>query len=447
MSFEMKELPPGWDSSTIGEWCENLDSKRIPINSDERKARLSGKSDDQLYPYFGATGQVGRIDGYLFDGEHVLIGEDGAPFLEPFRDKAYMVSGRFWVNNHAHILKPTAHSKFVCHYLNQFRYSDHVTGTTRLKLTKAALNDISIPIAPLNEQRRIVAKIEELFSALDKGIENLKQARAQLAVYRQALLKHAFEGKLTAAWRVTQGDSSGWSEVAVSDVLIGKPTNGRSVPDRAGGFRVLRLTSIKNGYIDLTQNKEGAWTEAEAADQILHPGDFLISRGNGSLHLVGKGGLVLSDDRIAYPDTMVRMKVNPSGYDQRLFCYFWNSSIFRRQIESSARTTAGIYKINQALIMAYRFPLMPLAEQRAIVEMLDSQMPTIHALETDIDANLQKADALRQAILKKAFAGELVPQDPADPPAATLLARIRAERAAAVTAQGVGKPSRRAARV
>jgi type I restriction enzyme S subunit len=141
---------------------------------------------------------------------------------------------------------------------------------------------------------------------------------------------------------------------------------------------------------------------------------------------------------------MVRMNVNPSAYDQRLFCYFWNSASFRHQIESSARTTAGIYKINQALLMAYRFPLMPLAEQRVIVEILDSQIPALDSLESDIDANLQKAEALRQSILKKAFAGELVSQDPADEPAADLLARIRAERAAASSAKPVrtrGRPS------
>ena len=101
----MTELPRNWTFTPLGNACEILDFKRVPINSKERKARISGKPDNQLFPYYGATGQVDVIDGYLFEGEHVLLGEDGAPFLDPFRDKAYVVDEKFWVNNHAHILK------------------------------------------------------------------------------------------------------------------------------------------------------------------------------------------------------------------------------------------------------------------------------------------------------------------------------------------------------
>ncbi len=354
------------------------------------------------------------------------------------------------------------------------------------------LGQVQFSLPPLAEQRRIVAKVEELFSELDEGVANLKKARAQLAVYRQALLKHAFEGHLTADWRTQHAPElesaeqllariraereeryqkqlkeweramekwllkkmgpkpdaplepkpvtpiaqladppRGWLQVSVGDILIGKPTNGRSVTDRAGGFKVLRLTSLKDGTIDLSANKEGDWDESQAGPYILKIGDFLISRGNGSLRLVGRGGVVKDNLPVAYPDTMVRLVVDPLAFDFRLFCLLWNSEVFRQQIESSARTTAGIYKINQAIISNFTFPLMPLPEQAVLLELLEAQLPHISRLEADIDLNLQKAEALRQSILKKAFAGELVPQDPADEPAAALLARIRAEREAA----------------
>ena len=100
----MRNLPRNWIRTTLGNTCSILDSRRIPVNSDERRARTSGKSQNELFPYYGATGQVDVIDGYLFEGEHVLLGEDGAPFLDPFRNKAYVVGEKFWVNNHAHIL-------------------------------------------------------------------------------------------------------------------------------------------------------------------------------------------------------------------------------------------------------------------------------------------------------------------------------------------------------
>ena len=198
---ERPSMPESWVSASLTDICEILDHKRVPVNNRERNRRIAGKLDADLYPYFGATGQVGVIDDFIFEGEHILLGEDGAPFLEPLKDQAYLVQGRFWVNNHAHILRSMISNKYVYHYLNTVDYSSYVTGTTRLKLTKNALAAIPIHFPSLAEQQRIVAKIEGLFSELEKGIESLKKAGAQLATYRQAVLKHAFDGKLTARWR------------------------------------------------------------------------------------------------------------------------------------------------------------------------------------------------------------------------------------------------------
>src|SRR5437016_5034218 len=94
-----------WIELTLADCVEILDSERIPVNASERESRVAGKSLTDIYPYYGATGQVGWIDGYLFDDELVLLGEDGAPFLEKERTKAYIISGKSWVNNHAHVLK------------------------------------------------------------------------------------------------------------------------------------------------------------------------------------------------------------------------------------------------------------------------------------------------------------------------------------------------------
>lgn len=193
-----------WTECSLIEGCEIYDNLRKPINSKERNERIRGKAQDQLFPYYGATGQVGYIDDYLTDGDFVLIGEDAAPFLDYTKDVAYQISGKTWVNNHAHILKSRFNDKFLLHYLNSFNYKEYVSGTTRLKLTQGRLKQIPIKIAPLPEQRAIVAKIEELFSDLDKGIEDLKKAQEQLKVYRQAVLKKAFEGELTKEWREKQ---------------------------------------------------------------------------------------------------------------------------------------------------------------------------------------------------------------------------------------------------
>jgi type I restriction enzyme S subunit len=168
-----------WIECTLDEVCEVLDNLRKPINSNERNERIKGKDISELYPYYGATGQVGYIDDYLTDGEYILLGEDAAPFLDFTKDVAYKITGKTWVNNHAHILKSHFNDDFLLHFLNQFQYRDFVTGTTRLKLTQGALKRMPAKLAPLPIQRAIVRKIEALFSDLDNGIANFKSAQEQ----------------------------------------------------------------------------------------------------------------------------------------------------------------------------------------------------------------------------------------------------------------------------
>jgi type I restriction enzyme S subunit len=309
-------------------------------------------------------------------------------------------------------------------------------GTTVHSIEFPSLLDFPIPLPPLAEQKRIVAKIEELFSELDAGEESLRTARRKLGVYRQSLLKQAFEGKLTERWRErnSQQVENLWRNVEVSEILTSKPTNGRSVKDRTGGFKVLRLTALKGGKIDLREYKEGDWDAAEAANHVVRKGDFLLSRGNGSIKLVGRGGIVMENADIAFPDTMIRLPLDLCLVDPSFFVYLWNSEQVRRQIEDSARTTAGIYKINQGLLTRYTVPLCSLPEQQEIVRLLDEQFTVIDQNEREIDAALKRSEALRQSILKKAFTGQLVPQDPADEPASALLERIRAERESKATA-------------
>ena len=172
---------------------EIWDTLRKPVNAKERQSRIEGKDIGELYPYYGATGQVGYIDGYISDGEYVLLGEDGAPFLQPTATKAYLIHGKAWVNNHAHVLRSKYNNAFLCYYLNSFDYQGFVSGTTRLKLTQAAMKQIPIPAPPLSEQKHIVSRIEELFSQLDASVAELKTAKERLRVYWQAVLKEAFE--------------------------------------------------------------------------------------------------------------------------------------------------------------------------------------------------------------------------------------------------------------
>lgn len=121
-----RNLPKGWAVCRLEDIVEIFDNLRKPINSNERNSRIANKHKDELYPYYGATGQVGLIDAYLIDGTYLLLGEDGAPFLDKSAVKAYPIEGKCWVNNHAHILKPLCDFDYLMFYLNQVDYKDYI---------------------------------------------------------------------------------------------------------------------------------------------------------------------------------------------------------------------------------------------------------------------------------------------------------------------------------
>lgn len=190
---DLPELPEGWCWASLGETCVIRDDLRRPVNAAERAGRAGP------YPYYGATGQVGWIDGYLMDGEYVLLGEDGVAFLDPMKPKAYMVRGKAWVNNHAHVLRGIAgvlDNGFLLHQLNALDYRGHVNGTTRLKLTQGAMVQMRLVVPPVSEQAAIVAEVEARLSVLDALEATVEANLARAGRLRQAVLKRAFEGRL-----------------------------------------------------------------------------------------------------------------------------------------------------------------------------------------------------------------------------------------------------------
>ena len=161
------EIPDNWCWARLNCISINYDSYRKPINSYDRKNRVLGKSKDELYPYYGATGQIGFIDDFLFNGEYILLGEDAAPFLDKKAQKAYMIKGKSWVNNHAHILQSLVFPEYLTNCLNSIDYFDYVYGTTRLKLTQENMNRILVPVPSIEEQCKIAQAINNLFVLIE----------------------------------------------------------------------------------------------------------------------------------------------------------------------------------------------------------------------------------------------------------------------------------------
>ncbi|AJQ82322.1 type I restriction endonuclease StySPI subunit S [Xanthomonas oryzae pv. oryzae PXO86] len=280
-------------------------------------------------------------------------------------------------------------------------------------------------MAPLAEQKRIAQKLDALLAQVDT-------LKARIDAI-PALLKRFRASVLSAACR--DSDSAGLSGRGVLQIplreAISEPLrNGKSVTD-GDGLPVLRLSSLKASGIDFRDSKKGDWKELDASRFLVKTGDFLVSRGNGSKDLVGRGGLVPDcNEPMAFPDTMIRVRADNSKLLGEFLCLVWNDHGIRMQIESLARTTAGIWKISQGDLEAVRIPLPSVAKQKEIVRRVEQLFAYADQLETKVAAAQQRINALTQSLLAKAFRGELVPQDPAAEPASVLLDRIRAQRAA-----------------
>jgi type I restriction enzyme S subunit len=166
-----------------------LDNQRIPINGTERLQRLGN------VPYYGATGQVGTIDKAIFNETLILLGEDGVPFFDSTKHKAYEISGPSWVNNHAHVLraKPElVNQRYLLHFLNIFNYTGYVNGATRLKLTQGDMKRIPVPLPNMETQEKIVLKIDLAFEGIRNLNEQINQKKDFALALRQSLLSSAF---------------------------------------------------------------------------------------------------------------------------------------------------------------------------------------------------------------------------------------------------------------
>lgn len=431
---EEKRLPKGWAIEELHKITQILDKYRKPINASERLKRIEGKNQKELFPYYGATGIIGFIDDYLIDGEYVLLGEDAAPFLDPTKDVAYLIKGKSWVNNHAHILLSDFNNKFLLHYLNHFNYKGFVSGTTRLKLTQTSLKKIPVLVPPLPEQHRIVAKIEELFSSLDKGIESLKTAQAQLKVYRQAVLKWAFEGKFTNK-DVKEGElPKGWEWKVVkniaSNIQYGYTESSSNIPI---GPKFLRITDIQNNRVNWNTVPYCKIDKDNIDKYLLEDGDLVFARTGAT---VGKSFLIKGNiPKSVYASYLIRLRFPKDILDSYVWYYFQSPFYWNQILDKQVGT--GQPNVNGTKLGNIKIIIPPFSEQQHIVSEIESRLSVCDKIEESISASLQQAEALRQSILKKAFEGKLVEQNPNDEPASALLERIKAERSKKIQNQKI----------
>lgn len=385
-----------WKYITLGEAAEIYDNLRKPINSKERNIRISDKKQSELYPYYGATGKVGYIDDYIIDGEYVLLGEDGAPFLSAFDNKAYIINGKSWVNNHAHILSSKTNNKFLCYYLNSFNYKGYVSGTTRLKLTQNDMKRIPVPIPSSSEQERIVSKIDELFSELDKGVETLQMTKKQLIVYRQAVLKET----LTF-------DSSKFVEIRsiVDDIRIGPFGTMLHKSDYIeNGIPVINPQHIKS--LSIIENKKVS-VSVEKADELsayqLKFNDIIMGR-RGEMGRAAAISMREQNWICGTGSILFRLKPN---YEAGFYAQILSSPYVVHYLEDHATGTT-MKNLNEEIVKQIPVPNITKEMQKKITNEIGEKLSVCHNIEKTINLALQETEVIRQSILRKAFEERLI---------------------------------------
>jgi type I restriction enzyme S subunit len=249
-----------WREMSLGELTENLDGKRIPVKESERKP---GK-----FPYYGASGVVDHVDKYIFDGEYLLIAEDGENLRTQKTPIAFLARGKFWVNNHAHIVRGNGHAdtRFLMYALNNGDISGFLTGSTMPKLTQGNMNRIPILAPPLPEQRAIAS----VLGALDDKIELNRRMNETLEALAQNLFKSWFVDATQSAL------PKGWTERALydcADYINGAAFRNEHFSADRQGLPVIKIGELKDGITEQTKFCE---IEREPKYRI-NSGDIMFS--------------------------------------------------------------------------------------------------------------------------------------------------------------------------
>lgn len=360
-------------------------------------------------------------------------------------------------------------------------------GTTVNSVDADALARFPVPLAPLAEQRRIVARVDALFAEIAEGEAALEAARKGLDIFRRALLKAAVTGELTKDWReknpvtetghdllariratrVAKGQAKGrgkraaappldtaalpelpegWEWGTLSEIAAAGPANGYS-PKKStdgSGTLALKLTATTQGRIDLSDRAVKHLSETIPADSdlFLKPGDLLFQRGN-TIEYVGIAAVYEGPSKTyVYPDLMIRVRLNPA-IDTEWVWRVANAPYGRRYMSDRATGTAGTMpKISGEILRSFPIPIPPPAEAAEILRRVAQALSASADTLAMLDAEAADATRLKQSILKAAFEGRLVPQDPADEPASVLLARLKATHSTGGTARrGRGRRS------
>lgn len=485
---KVRELPKGWSNVKLGEIIEFEYGKSLT---------KSLRNETGVFPVLGSSGIVGYHNEYLVEAPVLIIGRKGAVGEVWFSDKnCWPIDTTYFV-----IAPQFLSTKFIFFLLKSLRLHQYDKSTTIPGLNRNDAYRLSVELPPFAEQQRIVEKIEELFSELAQGIESLKKAQKQLKVYRQVVLKWAFEGKLTEKWRsqiqqekldiktgeellaqikaerekryqqklaewekaikiwekngkpgkkITKPQKSkdlslitklefaelpqlpdDWCLERLGNLaeIIGGVTKGRNLEGQETiSLPYLRVANVQDGYFDLSVIKHIKVLPSELNKYRLIAGDVLYTEG-GDKDKLGRGSVWKQEIKdCIHQNHVFRARLLADLVIPFFIAYYSQTRTAKDYFFKRAKQTVNLASINMTILSNFPIPIPSYLEQEQIVQEIESRLSICDQLEFTLAENIQKAEALRQSILKQAFEGKLVPQDPNDEPAEKLLERIKQEK-------------------
>ncbi len=459
-SLIAKELPPNWKQVNFEDVLDIISGKNQKYVEDE----------NGMYPIYGSGGVIGKANEYLCEAGTTIVGRKGTI------NTPIYVNEKFWNIDTAFGLSPSKilYSKYLFYFCQGFNFKTLDKSTTIPSLAKRDLLKIKLQLAPLPEQRAIVAKIEELFSELDSGIASLKKAKDQLEVYRQAVLKAAFEGKLTREWRKENQYTEKYVEEIRHKIYeFNSNKEGQDIPRRLPtisfeklpsspfgwewieahkvcqsvrdgthdtpryvkeGIPLITSKNLKKGnidfeninYISLTDHKEISNRSKVEKNDILF----------GMIGTIGNPVIVKENNLFSIKNVGL-FKKNEDLINPR-YLYHYLSSWFVEKIMLDQELIRGTTQKFVALggLRMLPIPLPSLKEQEEIIKEIESRLSVCENIEATIEEALEKAEALGQSILKKAFEGKLLSDEELEAcrresdwePAEDLLKRIKEDK-------------------
>ena len=364
------KLPKDWEIKTLG------DIIKITSGSGLTKSK---RNDEGKYLVYGGNGITGKHDKYLFEEDRLIIGRVGVHC-----GNAYITKPKSWVTDNAFVVsfnEKEIDKKFLLNLIGVLNLNNYSVSTAQPVISQGTIYPIEVILPPLETQQAIVSKIEELFSELDKGIEDLKTAQQQLKTYRQSVLKCAFEGKLTNENIKDGALPKGWEKLKIKDICEIKGGKNQSKVINPNGKYPIYGSSGIFGFAD---------------EYICDENTTIIGRKgniNSPLFVTTKFWNV---------DTAFGLCVN-NKYDNKLLFYFCLGFNFKKLDKSTT-----IPSLAKSDIQSIDIQVPPMEEQHLIIQEIESRLSVADKMEESIMQSLQQAEALRQSILKKAFSGELV---------------------------------------